>query len=305
MCQSLNKGKTDTIIRYKSRRSLICCTHYKDRSYFLNIIQLTDLSDIEKEIIQTRYISILENFKRRSRNYSYMFFIGHFIVTVGSLFVPALLSIQNSDSSYTLNNSNFDVHTYWATFVISLLVTIFNGIITLFKVDKKYYFLHTTSERLKSEGWQYFSLTGRYDGRLISDATPTHKNQFVHFMHYVEKIKMKQVEEEYYKIEEKGGLPTSNANQNAGQNDLFPPSIDQTLASMKNVPSEVETVVNSIIKSQTTVDKLKETGDAVDAVSGVSGVSGDKNVIVHVPSVSFASENKDVTNKQNARNNRK
>jgi hypothetical protein len=40
-------------------------------------------------------------------------------------------------------------------------------------------------------------------------------------------------------------------------------------------------------------------------VSGVSGVSGDKNVIVHVPSVSFASENKDVTNKQNARNNRK
>ena len=242
---------------YKPHRSLLCCTKYKDRSNFQNILNSLEISDIQKQIIKTRYLSILENFQRRSRNYSYIFFSGHFIVTVGSLFVPALLSIQNSDKNYTFSEINFTVQIYWATFVISLLVTIFNGVITLFKVDKKYYFLNTTMERLRSEGWQYFSLTGRYDGRLLKNTTPNHQNQFIHFTHYIEKIKMKQVEEEYYKADEKiGQVPKNN---NATEQELFPPSIDQALTSMSaNVPNEVEKVVSSIIKSHTTIDRPKE-----------------------------------------------
>jgi hypothetical protein len=138
-----------------------------------------------------------------------------------------------------------------------LLVTIFNGVLTLFKVDKKYYFLNTTMERLRSEGWQYFSLTGRYDGRLLKNTTPNHQNQFIHFTHYVEKIKMKQVEEEYYKADEKIGQVPKNSN--AQEPELFPASIDQALTSMSgNVPNEVEKVVSSIIKSHTTIDRPKE-----------------------------------------------
>lgn len=243
---------------YKPYRKLICCTKFKDRSNFQNVLQSLELTEVQKQIIQIRYLSILENFQRRSRNYSYIFFSGHFIVTVGSLFVPALLSIQNSDKSFTFTNTDFDVHMYWAAFVISLLVTIFNGILTLFKVDKKYYFLNTTLERLRSEGWQYFSLTGRYDGRLLKNEKPNHNNQFIHFTHYVEKIKMKQVEEEYYKADEKiGQAPVQNGtNQNNSGQELFPPSIDQALISMSNnVPNEVENAVNSIIKSQTKIQE--------------------------------------------------
>ena len=112
-------------------------------------------------------------------------------------------------------------------------------------------------ERLRSEGWQYFSLTGRYDGRLLKNTTPNHQNQFIHFTHYIEKIKMKQVEEEYYKADEKiGQVPKNN---NATEQELFPPSIDQALTSMSaNVPNEVEKVVSSIIKSHTTIDRPKE-----------------------------------------------
>lgn len=254
---STNNGITPTV--YKPYRTIFCCTKYKDRSNFQNILQNLDVSEIQKQIIQVRYLNILENFQRRSRNYSYLFFSGHFIITVGSLFVPALLSIQNSDKSYTFSGSNFAVQIYWTTFVISLLVTIFNGILTLFKVDKKYYFLNTTLERLRSEGWQYFSLTGRYDGRLLHNEKPNHVNQFVHFTHYVEKIKMKQVEEEYYKADEKiGQAPTAQngqANQNTNGQELFPPSIDQPISSMKgSEPKEVEEAVSSIIKSQTTIE---------------------------------------------------
>jgi hypothetical protein len=246
---------------YKPHRGWLCCTKYKDRSSFQNILDELELSEVQKQIIRIRYLSILENFQRRSRNYSYIFFSGHFIVTVGSLFVPALLSIQNSDKSFTISGDNFAIQIYWSTFVISLLVTIFNGILTLFKVDKKYYFLNTTLERLRTEGWQYFSLTGRYGGHLLKDKKPTHENQFVFFAHYIEKIKMKQVEEEYYKAEEKTAqIP--NGNHQNGQpitnQDLYPPSPDQPLTSMNNIPDPVRDALNSLIRSQTTVRDREE-----------------------------------------------
>lgn len=238
------------------RRSWICLTKYKDRNRFQEILEDLQISEVQKEIIRLRYLSILENFQRRSRNYSYIFFGGHFIVTVGSLFVPALLSIQNSDKSFTFTGDSFNVYIYWTTFVISLLVTIFNGIITLFKVDKKYYFLNTTLERLRTEGWQYFSLTGRYSGHLINHNTPTHENQFIYFTHYIEKIKMKQVEEEYYKAEERSAqVPSCNHTHNLNNNqELYPPSPDQPLDTMTtNIPDPVKEAVNSLIKSQSTI----------------------------------------------------
>jgi hypothetical protein len=242
---------------YHTRRSWICCTKYKDRSNFQNILKELDLSEVQKQIIQVRYLNILENFQRRTRNYSIIFFSGHFIITVGSLFVPALLSIQNSDKSILSSGDNFAVHVYWATFVISLLVTMFNGIITLFKIDKKYYFLNTTLERLRSEGWQYFSLTGRYSGHLVDKNDISHSSQFVYFTNYIEKIKMKQVEEEYYKADEKvPQAPSGNGTHtySSSAQELYPPSINQplnTLPQTENMPDAVKQAVNNLIRSST------------------------------------------------------
>lgn len=245
---------------YEPYTNWFCCTRYKDRSKFQNMLQTMDLSPIQKQIIQTRYLNILENFQGRARNYGIMFYIGHIVITVGSLFVPALLSIQNSDKSYVYENGNFTVHIYWATFILSLLVTIFNAILTLFKIDKKYYFLNTTLERLRSEGWQYFGLTGRYSGQLLKNRNqrPTYRNQFVYFSHYIEKIKMKQVEEEYYKTDEKTAQ-TPNGNHITAQptkTELYPPSPDLPIHSMNaDVPEPVKEVVSSLVKSHKTVEE--------------------------------------------------
>jgi hypothetical protein len=244
-------------VRYESRTSY-CGTKYKDRSNFQNILEELELTYVQKEIIRTRYLSILENFQRRTRSYSTIFFIGHFMITVGSLLVPALMSIQNSDKDMTFSGVNFPIHMYWATFIISVLVTTFNGILTLFKVDKKYYFLNTTLERLRSEGWQYFGLTGRYSGHLINHRQPSHTNQFMFFIHYVEKIKMKQVEEEYYKADEKPihvANGSTHAPSSTGSQELYPPSPDQPLINMTtNIPDPVKDAVNSLIKSSKTIE---------------------------------------------------
>ena len=163
------------------------------------------LNDERKNIFRERYLALLRDFQRRSCRYGKTFHGLRSIVSIGSLLVPALLSIQyipttGSGSDSSGNSSANNIALYWITWVISLLVTMSNGIYTLMKVDKKYYFLNTIVEQLRSEGWQFISLTGRYAGTSAVIGSNTHEYQFLYFCHMIEKIKMHQVEEEYFKL---------------------------------------------------------------------------------------------------------
>lgn len=163
---------------------------------------ITDLTDFQRHSLITRYVTMIEGIRTRAQYYAFVFHVSRTIVTVGSLIVPALLSIQYTGTGPTgVDSASLSYVIYWITWFISLLVTTSNGILTLFKVDKKYYFLHTTLEQLRSEAWQYIHLSGKY-GQIIDGILPDHKNQYVLFTHSLEKIKLKQVEEEYYKMSE-------------------------------------------------------------------------------------------------------
>lgn len=170
---------------------------------FEKALEQVPLNAIQKTIVQERYSSVVQNLEKRCSRLALYFHVSRLLVTVGSLIVPALLSIQytNTGPDTIMNDpGSFAYRIYWATWIISLLVTTSNGILSVFKIDKKYYFLHTALEQLRSEGWQYLQLSGRYSGFYNHGVTPTHNNQFIFFCHAVEKIKMKQVEEEYYKL---------------------------------------------------------------------------------------------------------
>lgn len=171
-----------------------CRRPRKHEYLIMTMCRMPNLTPTDKDILHTRYVQLLREFDLRSRRYAACFHSMRLIVTVGSLLVPALLSVQYSD--------NYKDSMYWITWVISLAVTMANGISTLLKVDKKYYYLHTTMELLYSEGWQYLSLTGKYSvgGNLLKyGEAHNHTSLFPAFCHYVEKIKLRQVEEEYYK----------------------------------------------------------------------------------------------------------
>ena len=200
---------------FEPETSWLCCTTYRDRSKFKSIMQYLKLSTVQKQIIEIRYLRILESLQKRVRNYAFVYYIGNFLITIGSLFIPALLSIQNTDRAFALTSGPFNVHMYWATFVVSLIVTICNAILSLFSINKKYFLINTILERLRSEGWQYLALTGRYSGHLTSEK-PTHDNQFVHFTNYIEKIRLKQIEEEFDKTDEKSQMPNKGAGTGTG-----------------------------------------------------------------------------------------
>jgi hypothetical protein len=135
------------------------------------MIENIQIEPYKKRVLQDRYLSLLDNFQIRANRLSCMFYTSQVIMTVGSILVPAFLSIQNS---------NYQIQIYWVTWIISILVTLCNGLMTLFKLDKKYYFIYTSFELLKSEGWQYMGLSGRYCPK-DAPTVPTHENQFLAF----------------------------------------------------------------------------------------------------------------------------
>ena len=172
--------------------------------------QLTDLSIIQRHMIKERYRFLMSEYRHRCRLYSTLFYMFRLTMTVGSLAVPALLTIQNTPGA--------SVAMYWVTWVISLAVTTSNGIMLLFKIDKRFFMMHATIERLRSETWQFVELAGRYSGHYTHPTPPTHSNQFVYYCTQLEKINMKRVDDEYIKTGEEnvnsppqpGGIPQAS-----------------------------------------------------------------------------------------------
>ncbi len=182
------------------------------------ILHSQSLDDYRKEILKIRYLRILWDFQNRCKFYSWIYHACRIMVTVGSLLVPALMSIQYSKENLFSFTQSLEIPIYWTTWAISLMVTIANGIFTLFKIDKKYYFLHSIYEKLQSEGYQYLSLTGKYSGILNRNKRrPTHENQFIYFCHNIEKIKMSQVFEEFLKIND-NSTPSNHPSENRNEN---------------------------------------------------------------------------------------
>ena len=161
---------------------------YKDQ--VLDIINsLTLSSETDKHILKSRFLYEVLNYDAR-RNHTKKYYNGfRFVVTVGSILLPAILSIGQMDPAKL--PKNFNSITYWGAWSISLMVTVSNGFLQLFSLDKNYFEFALTSEQLKTEGWQFFQLSGKYDDY------EDHKEAYRPFCKSIENIKRKQVEKEF------------------------------------------------------------------------------------------------------------
>ena len=146
--------------------------------------------DTNKEIIRLRFVDEVEYYEKKRDSTKRYYNIFRFIVTVGSILLPAILSIGQMDP--TKLPKNFGEITYWSSWSISLMVTISNGFLQLFSLDKNYFNYSLVVEQLKTEGWQFFGLSGKYD-----DHDTHNKKSYKEFCKAVESIKRKQVEQEF------------------------------------------------------------------------------------------------------------
>ena len=235
-------------------------SRYREFDKALSKLELTPL---QQSAITDRFLPLVGHIRYRTSRVSCMFHTSRVIITVGSLIVPALLSIQGA----TVVNTQI----YWITWVISLMVTICNALMALFKFDKRYYYLHTVLEKLITEGWQYIELTGRYSGYHTPGLKPTHDNQFIFFCHAIEKTRMKQVEEEYYKLSDsQTQAPGTQIVTQDAKLALIPPTPQQ--GELSTIPKDVQLRVKEEVAkgvSQTIVaDATKKTKNNATQTDG-------------------------------------
>ena len=244
---------------------------YKDQ--VLDIINSLELSsETDKSILKSRFLYEVLNYDARKLHTKKYYNGFRFVVTVGSILLPAILSIGQMDPAKL--PKNFESVTYWGAWSISLMVTVSNGFLQLFSLDKNYFEFSLTSEQLKTEGWQYFQLSGKYDD------FPDHKTAYRPFCKSIENIKRKQVEKEFsgkgeskkkkefdFAKELKKNLP----DQLAGSAQLSgsPPSEASILSLLgKIAPEKVQEAAATASKAATTAAKAvqEEVEEVVEEV---------------------------------------
>ena len=158
-----------------------------------NVTSIVDDLDLDKpydkSIIKHRFLDEISYYEQK-RDHTKKYYNGfRFIVTTGSILLPAILSMGQMDPNKL--PKHFDMISYWASWTISLLVTASNGFLQLFSLDKNYFSYSMVVEQLKTEGWQFFGLSGKYEDY------PNHQSAYKNFSKSVEGIKRKQVEQEF------------------------------------------------------------------------------------------------------------
>jgi len=167
--------------------------NFKDLGYYERVNDIIETLELknkaDNDIIKNRFlyeVLLYEQKRDHTKKYYNAF---RFIVTVGSIFLPAILSIGQMDPAKL--PKNFDTISYWSAWSISLTVTACNGFLQLFSLDKNYFTYSIVTEQLKTEGWQYLQLSGKYED------SPSHAAAFKVFCKSIENIKRKQIEQEF------------------------------------------------------------------------------------------------------------
>jgi hypothetical protein len=143
----------------------------------------------DKEIIKYRFLNEISFYEKKRDSTKKFFNAFRFSVTTGSILLPAILSVGQMDPNKL--PPNFDQVMYWTTWIISLSVTASNGFLQLFSLDKNYFAYSMVVEQLKTEGWQFFGLSGKYEDYK------THQEAYKTFSKSIESIKRKQVAQEF------------------------------------------------------------------------------------------------------------
>ena len=249
--------------------------NFKNVGYYERVNNIIDglklRNEYDTEIIKNRFlyeVLLYEEKRDKTKKYYNSF---RFIVTLGSLFLPAILSIGQMDPNKL--PKNFDTISYWAAWSISLTVTACNGFLQLFSLDKNYYTYSIVTEQLKTEGWQYLQLSGKYED------SPSHEAAFKPFCKSIENIKRKQIEQEFsggkagdkkktfdFKKEMNNTLPVEYNNKNINDDKKVVNDIDSKLELLNMMANKMGSSQNTNISSIEDFTKsLKD--NAIDTIN--------------------------------------
>ena len=209
----------------------------------------------DKEIIKYRFLNEISFYEQKREKTKKFFNIFRFSVTTGSILLPAILSVGQMDPEKL--PPNFDQVMYWATWIISLSVTASNGFLQLFSLDKNYFAYSMVVEQLKTEGWQFFGLSGKYED------FNTHQEAYKSFSKSIESIKRKQVAQEFSNGKDDGKKKKFDFQ---GEMKKFASEQNTNLSGMKDkIASEMKDKIASEMKDKIASEMLSQQKELISA----------------------------------------
>jgi hypothetical protein len=165
----------------------------KDYRKTIESISDNELSELNKMLLRKRFIPILKTMELEMKRVSTGFTLFQIVTTLGSIVVPALLSIE--DRNFSFNTTNLDLerqshNLYWTTWAISIAVTISNAFNQLLGLEKKYIIRNIHLSQMKKEGWSFLEKSGNVYGK---DPSKTRNELIYIFWKRVETLRPNQV----------------------------------------------------------------------------------------------------------------
>ncbi len=155
---------------------------YRDwlKQDFSQLIESLDLGDTQKHILISRWLDQVLWMEGKANAARTRYYFLRLTAIVGGVIVPALVGINlQGPISEVLR---------WIIFGVSLVVAITNATEGFFNYGERWRHYRNTVELLKSEGWQFFQLSGRYNRRN------SHSQAYESFASRVEEILQRDVE---------------------------------------------------------------------------------------------------------------
>ena len=205
----------------------------KDYRKTIESINDNELSELNKMLLRKRFIPILKTMELEMKRVSTGFTLFQIVTTLGSIVVPALLSIE--ERNFSFNSTNLDLerqshNLYWTTWAISIAVTISNAFNQLLGLEKKYIIRNIHLSQMKKEGWSFLEKSGNVYGK---DPSKTRNELIYIFWKRVETLRHNQI-----------------------KNDL---SFDNTDDLINNNPEMIETLTNNDEYLNIDSDSIPET----------------------------------------------
>lgn len=196
----------------------MCCfiksKYEREITSVINNLRIRDRNN-KKNLIK-RFVSEVNLYSCRVKRTGFFYYTFNSIITVGSIILPALLSIQNNDT-YDQNDI------YWMAWILSIIITISNGFLQLYSININYILYCHMKEKLITEGWRYINLCGKYKNK-------THESSYHDFCQRIEELKMSQLDKE---------LKTDEDNDNSEINIQTPVTIqDNEEINIDNIQNE-------------------------------------------------------------------
>jgi len=162
---------------------------YQDslKQEFAGMVETLDLSDRQKYYLKSRWLEQvmwMEGKATRSRDFYYRL---RLTTIIGGVIIPALVSL-NFASFGGNNQEQLKKIVFFSTFTLSQVVAISAAVEQFFNYGERWRHYRRSVESLKTQGWQFFELSGTYENFT------THDNAFHEFAGNVESVLQKDVE---------------------------------------------------------------------------------------------------------------